>query len=244
MKSIFLVVFTLIGSFIFMGNGCGKRTYYQLITYDAPTPLVFEVVKDTTRFNSFVGLDFMHFSNPYPDENIQIARLTYQNSNTKKFSVTNLNFQVFAGNYRVSGIDGVYSQDSIYNGNKFGLGGRASISMGINFNIKGFRIGLGIEPSLNLDFGEYLNFRKNASNDGVIESNDDFIKLYLNIFPYLSIPFGKSTILNLQTNVGMPGGFSPIISLQVENSIVWISYLNQRTNVGYMLNYDLVKSIF
>lgn len=244
MKSKGLVLCVLISSFFFMGNGCGKRTYYQLIAYDSPTPLVYDVRRDTTSQKNFAGLDVLLFDGNYQGERINIIRLSYLKTNTKKFFVTNLNFQVFAGNYKVYGLDGIFTQDSIYDGNKCGFGARASISGGVNFNIKGFRIGLGIEPSLNLDFGEYLTFRKNAFNNGVIENNDDFIKLYLNIFPYLSIPLGKGTLLNLQTNVGMPGGFSPIISLQIEDYLIWVSYLSARANVGLMINYDLVKSIF
>ncbi len=242
MNSKYFILIILFSSFFFLGNGCGKRTYYQLITYDSPTPLVYEVIKDTTRLSSFVGIDAMQYNGYYEDEKIQIVRLNYQYSNTKKFSVENTCFQIIAGNYKVYGIDGNYILDSIYDGNKFGFGGRVSISGGLNFNIKGFRIGLGIEPSLNFDFGNFYSFRKNAGHLGVINSSADFIKLALNVFPYLSIPLGESSILNFQTNIGYPGFISPLLNFQFDDYILWIGYIQDRINLGLMINYNLIKN--
>lgn len=244
MKKIITSFTILLSSFFFLGNGCGKRIYYQMITYDNPTPMILEVKMDSTKGNSFAGLDYMQLNGKYPDEEINIIRLNYQTSITKKFSVTNFGVQVFAGNYLVKGIDGKFTSDSVYDGNKFGYGGRASVMGGLNFNIKGFRLGLGFEPSISFDFGDYSTFRINASKKGIIDSDAGFIKFNLNIFPYISIPVTKSSLINLQMNIGFPGFISPIITFQHENYVVWISHTGERINIGLMVNYDVIKSNF
>lgn len=244
MKRKVLIPIIVFSSLFFLGNGCGKRTYYQLISYDSTLPLIYEVKRDTTTVNSFAGIDFMNYDGHNDGERINILRLSYQNSTTKKFSVTNLGFQLIAGNYKVNGIDKKYTLDSVYDGNKFGIGGRVNLSGGLNFNIKGFRMGLGIEPSLSFDFGNFYSFRIDAAKKGVINSDGGFINLYLNLFPYLSIPIGNGKLINLQTNIGMPGFFSPILSLQMDDYIFWACYNKARINAGLSINSDLIKSAF
>lgn len=206
--------------------------------------MLYEVIRDTAKINSFAGIDLMHYDGYYEGENISIARLTYQNSNTKKFAVVNLSLQGFAGKYKVSGIDGLYTQDSIYDGNKFGFGGRVSLIGGVNINIKGFRLGLGIEPSIGLDFGRFYSFRDLAERKGVINNEDNFLTFYLNIFPYLSLPIGKSSLISLQANLGMPGFLSPSLTFQMDNYVFWTSYAIERINFGVMINYDSFKKRF
>ncbi len=227
-----------------MGNGCGKRTYYQLITYDSTLPLIYEVKRDTTAVNSFAGIDFMNYDGHYDGERINILRLSYQNSTTKKYSVTNLSFQLITGNYQVNGIDKMYTFDSVYDGNKFGIGGRVSLSGGINFNINEFRLGLGIEPSLSFDFGNFYSFRIDAAKKGIIDNDDGFINLYLNLFPYLSIPIGNGKLINLQMNIGMPGFISPILSFQMDDYIFWAGYNKLRINAGLSISSNLIKRAF
>ncbi|MCX8056401.1 MAG: hypothetical protein N3F03_02180 [Ignavibacteria bacterium] len=239
-KKIFILLI-LITSYFFMGNGCGIRNYYQLINYDSPTPLIYEVKKDTTKIKSYAGIDYMHSKGNYEGENINLVRLTYQTAKTKKYSLSNLSIQVFAGNYKVSGIDGMYTQDSIYDGNKFGFGGRVSFIGGVNFNIKGVRVGFGFEPSLNLDFGEYMSFRSNASKAGIIKDEGGLLKLYFNTFPYFSIPISEKTIFHLQCNVGFPGFISPIASLQFDDYAVWTAFNGERVNFGIKLNSEILK---
>ena len=215
-----------------------------MITYDSPTPMILEVKNDSTSGNSFAGLDYMYMNGNYQGEKINIVRLSYQTSNTKKFSVTNFNFQVFYGNYLVKGIDNSYTSIKGYDGIKSGFGARASVMGGLNLNIKEFRLGLGIEPSINFDFGDYHSFRIDASEKGIIESDAGFMDFNLNIFPYISIPVSKNSLINLQMNIGFPGFISPIISLQKENYIFWAGYAVTRVNAGLMVNYDLIKSNF
>ncbi|MFN4111028.1 MAG: hypothetical protein ACK4G1_02040 [Ignavibacteria bacterium] len=234
----------LISTFFFMGNGCGKRTYYQLIAYDSPTPIIFEVKMDSVRTNAFAGIDYMHMNGYHENEKINIVRLNYQTTNTGKFNLSNFSLQAFYGTYFVKGIDGQYTSDSVYDGIKSGYGARVSYTGGLNFNIKGFRLGIGVEPSVNFDFGEYYHFRTNADRKGVIESNADFIKLNLNIIPYVSIPVSGNSLINMQMNVGIPGFISPIISLQVDNQIFWAGYNVDRMNFGLLVNWDTIRSNF
>lgn len=169
-------------------------------------------------------MDLMNFQGYYDNEKIRIVRLSYQKSKTSKFAVNNLGIQIFARNYQVEGIDGKFTSDSIYYGERLGFGGSICINIGLNFNTKNFRLCFGIEPSVNFDFGNYYSFRKTAGNKGIIDNNEDFIKLKINIFPYVSIPVGDNSLINLQMNVRLTGFISPIIALKKDDCVFWVGY--------------------
>lgn len=60
----------LLSSFLIVFNGCFiPRKYYDLITYNSPTPLVFEVQIDTIKINKLIGVDASFIEGEYEGEN-------------------------------------------------------------------------------------------------------------------------------------------------------------------------------
>jgi hypothetical protein len=236
MKKFLFLQILILSLILFSVYDC-KRAYNQLIYYDSPNPTLFEVKTNKDISNKFFGIDVMKSSGKntmgYENESISIIRLNYQKLKTNKHSFSNFNLEVYSGEYNVSGLDGVFTQQTGYDGQKLGFGVRVSSAGGLNFNWSNFRLGLGLESSINLDFGEYLNFRINAADNGIIDNGGGLLKIYLNLFPYISIPLKELTLLNLQLNMGLPGLVSPIISTQVENYVFWMSYIPGRYIAGF-----------
>lgn len=249
MKTGFQIIFILISSFLFLGNGCSQRVYQNILKYDSPTPLVYEVKIDTNKINSFVATDFGTMKGQYEGEKVDLVRIGYTSSTIKKHFVFNQQISIYGGRYFVNGLGpqtGTNYTDKNYDGNKYAFGLNGSIKAGVNFNFSGFRLGLGIEPMVVSEFGEFVTFRIEASDEGIIKNDDGYFNFLITFYPYLSYEFDESKIIGLQINVGYPGGLSPIISYQSGSNIFWVGYLpgNQRLNLGYMVDFNSIKSIF
>jgi len=249
MKIYFQIMFILISSILFMGNGCSQRVYQNILKYDSPAPLVYDVKIDSNKINSFVSFDFGTMKGQYEGEKADLLRIGYTSSTTKKHFVFNQQISFYGGRYFVNGLGprtGTNYTDKNYDGNKYALGLNGSIKAGVNFNFSGFRLGLGFEPMVISEFGEFTSFRIDASDEGIIKNDDGYFNFLLTFFPYVSYEFDENKILGIQINVGYPGGFSPILSYQTGSQIFWIGYLpdNIRVNIGYMIDFNKIKSIF
>lgn len=233
--------------FIF-GSGC-KRAYYNLMKLDSATPLVYEVEIDTSNIKTFGGIDYGYIRGQFEGEKVDIFRVYYTSTSTKKHSIFNLQLSAYAGRYLVSGL-GPYSGGNFtainYDGYKWAYGATASFKSGINFNFSDFRLGIGLEPMFILEFGDYYSFRIDAAEQGVISNEDGFANLLVNVFPYLSYYFDKNKLIAFQISLGLPGGISPVLSYQSGSNIFWIGYIPTtiRFNVGYMKDFNSIKSQF
>ncbi len=243
----FLYSLVLISFFIFQGNGCSGRIYRQLIQYDTPTPLLYEVNINDRKIDTFSGIDYNKEVDLYDGERVDIFRITLQKSITKKFSVVNTSFQLFTGRYIVNGIDAEYVplSDSIkYDGSKSGWGFRISVFGGLNFNHKEFRFGAGLEPSINFDFGEYTNFRFEAEKKGIIDNAGGYMSPNLQFVLYSSTKLTERSKLNLQIGLGLPGFVNPLLALQINEHVIWTGFTESRVAFGYMLDINNFKKIF
>lgn len=133
-----------------------------------------------------------------------------------------------------------------YDGNKsdFGIGG--DVNFNINFKINKFKIGLGLNTSAGIEFGEYYNFRKSAVKAGVIENNNDLFFFMFSVFPVLSYDISESITISSQINIGLPGIISPGVVLNNNGYVYWLSWLpdrdishnyyGQRITLGFMID--------
>ncbi len=97
-----------------------------------------------------------------------------------------------------------------------------------------------------VEFGEYYNFRKSGKDTELIDGSDQLVFLMLSFFPFVNYQISETTSISTQINCGIPGVFSPIIQLNRDNYIVWISWVPQnistekiiteRLAIGLMLN--------
>ncbi len=237
MKNIFiyLILFTF---FILSGTGC-KRTYYDLITYDAPHPLVHEVLVDTQKITTFVGADISLMKGDYDGERVFISRINYTKTVTKDHGFMNIGGTVYGGYYKVNGL-GPYQEDNYtaidYNGQKFGFGAMGNLKMGINLKFSNFKLGIGADLYAGLEGGQFLNFRKDAKSKGIIDAYDNPVTATLNMFLFNSYRFSPSSLVNFQINVGTPGFISPILNYQNRDNVYYLSYMPQieRVNIGFM----------
>lgn len=244
MKKIFKIIVVVLIYFIFSGNGCSKRVYNSLINYNSPTPIIYEVVRDSVRKNKFFGTDFRYSRGDYDQEELSLLRLNYTYILTKKNAFSNTSLMAFGGYYKVYGLgpkEGVNYTDINYNGIKWGGGVAGNIKIGLNLNFTNFKVGTGIDFLAGMETGEYLNFRNSASKNGIIESQSGWIHANFNWFIFSTYSFRNSSILNFQVHLGYPGRFSPILSYQYDENVYWISYFGDRGNIGYMIS---LKKLF
>lgn len=233
---------------LFIQNGC-KRVYYQILRIESATPLIYEVKIDTNKVNSFGGIDYAFIEGYHSGEKVNVFRLSYTSTSTRKHTINNFHLSLYSGLYQVTGL-GPYTGDNYtsqnFDGYKWAFGVNASFKSGLNFNFSDFRLGIGIEPNVNLELGDYYLFRVDAENKGVIENADGVFNLFVNVFPYLSYYFNESKLVSFQFNLGYPGGISPVLSYQSGSNVFWIGYVPAtiRFNVGYMLDFNSIKSKF
>lgn len=210
--------------------------------------MFYEVKIDTNTVRSFSGIDYSFINGDYLNEKINLIRFNYSNSKTYKHTNYNTRFSVYGGVYTVSGLgpyDGANYTGINYNGNKSAFGASFSYLGGINFNIKDFRIGLGIEPTVLLEFGEFNEFRLDAADKGIIANDDGFVNVLFSVFPFCSYYFDESKVLALQMNIGYPGGITPSISYQTGENVFWISYLpGYRISTGYSIDFQKLVNQF
>lgn len=234
----FFIYLTIFTSFILSGTGC-KRTYYDLITYDIPNPIVNEVIVDTQNIKKFVGTDISIMNGEYSGERIFILRTNYTQTVTKNHGFINLGGTIYGGFYKVDGL-GPYQEDNYtandYNGQKIGFGITGNLKMGVNLKISNFKLGLGADVYGGLEEGQFLSFRKDAKSKGIIEAFDDPITGMINLFLFSSYYFSPSSLVNFQINLGTPGFISPILTYQQRDNVYYLSYMSQieRINIGFM----------
>lgn len=248
MKNFIQILMFVSLTFLISQNGC-KRAYYKIMRIESATPLIYEVKVDTNKINSFGGIDYASIEGYYEGEKVDVIRFSYTSTTTKKHTISNLHFSIYSGRYLVSGLNprsGDNYTDLNFDGYKWAVGANASFKTGANFNFSDFRLGIGIEPNLDLEFGDYYLFRMDAENKGVIENSDGLINFFVNVFPYFSYYFDDSKLMSFQFNIGYPGGISPVLSYQSGSNIFWVGYIPAtiRWNVGYMMDFSSIKSQF
>jgi hypothetical protein len=237
MKKIYIFFISFLIYFLFAGNGCNKRVYDSLISYNSPTPIIYETIKDSIRLNKFVGADLRYSSGNYHQEDLAMLRFTYNYVTSRKNTFSNTSLISYVGYYKIDGLAPKKENsftDINFNGRKWGGGLLGNIKVGVNFNFTNFKLGSGIDFYAGVETGEFLDFRETAKAMGVIDSNRGWASANFNLFLFGAYKFKNLSILNLQLNLGSPGGISPILSYQNKENIYWISYSGIGGNVGFM----------
>jgi len=188
----------------------------------SPTPMTFA----ESNYNSvakYVGAEVTTGKGFHENETITIARGIFSTAHTTAHTNINLEAFGFFGNYKVSGVP------PKYNGNKtaFGLGG--NFKLAFNFTADKSKFGIGINLGLNTEFGEYPDFRKNASNAGLID-NKESAQTNFSLFPFLAFQTSETSTLSLQVTLGYPIGISPSIMISNSNISAWFSYVPTNDN--------------
>lgn len=237
MKKIKIVIISFLIYFTFGGNGCNKRVYDTLINYNSPTPIIFETVNESSENNKFLGTDFRYSRGSYAQEDLTQLRLTFNYVTTKEHDFSNTSIIGYGGFYNVDGLEakqGANFTDINFNGRKWGGGFAGNVKVGLNFKFSSFKLGSGIDFLLGLEVGEFLDFRNTAQKLGVIESERGWATANFNLFFFSAYQFQNSSILNFQINLGKPGLFSPILSYQKNETVIWGSFSGNRGNFGVM----------
>ena len=129
----------------------------------------------------------------------------------------------FFGNYKVSGVSPKFNGDKT----AFGFGG--NFKLAFNFTADKSKFGIGANLGLNTEFGEYYDFRKNASDAGLI-NNDEVVQANFSLFPFLAFQTLTTSTLSLQVALGYPIGISPSIMISNSNISAWFSYVPDAEN--------------
>ncbi|MEO8398564.1 MAG: hypothetical protein ABI550_01985 [Ignavibacteriaceae bacterium] len=221
METKILIFFIIFLSLIF--NGC-LRTYYPSIYQTSASPTVFNNENSSDRANKYLSADVTLSKGSYENENLQIMKLSYLIVDTRDYF--NFNFEGFGytGLYRVSGINEQY--DGVKN--LIGFGGDMKFSG--NFKIGKFKMGLGTNLGVGLEFGEYYDFRISAGNSNLISDENSLGFLIFSFFPVLCYDISDRTNISAQMNLGLPGFVSPSITLNNEGNVYWLSWLPDNDN--------------
>lgn len=237
MKKLNFILISITAYFLFGGNGCSKRVYDTLSNYNSPTPILFEQISRTDTINKFIGGDFLYSKGSYDNEDLALLRLNFSRVTTKNHAFLTTSIIGYGGFYNVDGLSPKQVDnftDVNFNGRKWGGGLLGNVKVGMNFKFSNFKVGSGIDFIAGVETGEFLDFRESAQKLGVIKSNNGWASANLSLFLFTSYQFQNSSKLNFQINVGQPGILSPIISYQREEKVLWISYLGDRVNLGFM----------
>lgn len=221
--------------------GC-LRTYYPVIHQANASPIVFANEQNLNSQSGFLGADVTFSKGLHEDEYFNLFKISYLNARTNDY--VNINYQGFGytGFYRVAGLS------PKYDGNQSVIGIGTDFNFGTNFKWNNFKAGIGLNAGVGIEFGEYRDFRVNASRAGLIESNSSLVYGIFSLFPYFSYSINETMVLSTQVNVGIPGLFSPSIVLNNNGYIYWISWIptknlmnnfyDQRLNMGFMIELD------
>ena len=210
-------------------SGC-LRTYYPIHNAISPTPMTFETKNNYNSVAKYIGGEVTTGKGYHENETVTIARGIFSTAHTTAH--TNINFEAFGffGNYKVVDVSPKFNGDKT----AFGLGG--NFKLAFNFKADETKFGIGINLGVQTEFGEYSDFRKDASNAGLI-SNDETFNLSFSLFPFLAIPTSKTSTLSFQVTVGYPVGISPSIMLSSSNISGWISFVpNAKDNSDFIDN--------
>ena len=232
MKRYALIIFLFLP---ILFSGC-LRTYYPINHSLAQSPIIFETDTTSNYLSKYISADITVADGNYENERVTIMRGSFSTASTTDYTNTNLELFSYYGNYKVVGI----SNNSDGSKNGFGIGG--TFKFALNFKIEDVKFGAGINLGLENEFGEYIDFIKRASIDGLIEDNSNQLNAIVSIFPFVAIRLSPSTILSAQINVGIPEVASPIIMLSSSDISIWTSYISE--NQYNENNYEFSKSRF
>lgn len=216
MKKFFLLPFLI---FPLLFSGC-LRTYYPMHNAISPTPMTFETKDNYNSVGKYIGAEATTGKGYHENETVTIARGIFSTAHTTAYTNINLEAFGFFGNYKVSDVSPKFK------GNKsaFGLGG--NFKLAFNFTVDKSKFGIGMNLGLTTEFGEYPDFRKNASNAELI-NNDETVQANFSLFPFFAFQASKTSTLSLQVTLGYPVGISPSIMLSSSNLSGWISFVPQ-----------------
>jgi len=201
-------------------NGC-LRTYYPVALRSSAPPTVFNNDEKYDKSVRHLNATYTFGKGEYDNENYNLYRLGYLIANTKKHFNFNLEGFAYTGNYRVVGLStSVDGYKSFY-----ALG--TDINLAVNFKINQLKFGLGSNLGIGVEFGEYYNFRISAEDAGLIDGSNELVFLMLSLFPFVNYQISETVNLSTQVNCGLPGVISPIVQLNGDNYIVWISWVPQ-----------------
>lgn len=221
MKSKIIII--ILFSVLLIFTGC-LRTYYPTGYQTGAAPIIFENDNDD-KSTQYAGGDITASKGNYENESFELIRLNYLNVYTTKHFNTNSEIFGFGGMYNVSGLG------NKYDGNKSTFGVGTDIKFNGNIKINKFKMGLGLNFGLGIEFGEYYNFRKRAINAGNIsDESGALIFFMLSAFPVFSYEFTNSQIISAQVNVGLPGLLSPNITFNNDGYVFWASWLPDSEN--------------
>jgi hypothetical protein len=221
-------------------QGC-LRTYYPAVYQTSATPIIFNNSGED-KLRRFATADYSTNRGLYEDELLQILRFGYLMTDTRDYFNFNFGLTGYTGNYHVSGVSPKYDG----NKNFIGLGG--NLRFVLNFKIENFKMGIGTDAGVGIEFGEYYNFRKSAGDENLISSSDKLnpLSLHLSVFPVMNYSFSETTNMSFQMNLGIPGFISPGAVLNSDGYVFWMSWFpnkdsrstlySERIVFGFMMN--------
>lgn len=231
------IVFSILASFAV--TGC-LRTYYPAIQLSSAPPIIYNSSSSSEQSSKFISADLLYSNGIHEHETLNMVRGAYTITDTKDYFNFNARGFGYTGFYNVSGVN------EFYDGGKNFLGVGTDVTISGNFKINKLKFGAGINLGLGIEFGEYYNYRIDASRAGLISKNNNLLFGMFSFFPVVSYEFSESSILSAQFNVGIPGLLSPIISLHNSGFIYWLGWMPDRDNnrryygnritAGFMMN--------
>lgn len=220
-------------------SGC-LRTYYPLFYGSKATPMIFQPANSVNETQIFYGGDITLANGWYENESLALLKGSYSTAKTRDYSNFNSRLFGYAATYKAVG---VYSYDYVNNfyteisrnGTFSGIGFGGELGYNINFKFWALKAGLGLSIGAATEFGSYYNWRKNADKDGIIDSEDGWIFLYLSMFPVLAYEISEKRVISLQVNIGYPGLLSPSLAYNLNGKIFWLSYVPGFACAGLMV---------
>ncbi len=217
-------------------SGC-LRTYYPMHYAISPTPMTFETELNRDKVSKYIGAELTTSSGFHDEETITLASGIFSTAYTTDYSNINLEAFGYYGNYKVAGIS------PKFNGNKtaFGLGG--NFKLAFNFKTETSKLGIGFNLGLKTEFGDYNDFRINASKAGLINGKVIPYNPTFSVFPFLAFDLSKNTLLSMQVNIGVPEFITPSIMLNTSNISIWISFSTTPEDTPQFINNKFVLGV-
>lgn len=204
-------------------SGC-LNTYYPGIWGSRPFGTIVKSDYRQQRNSYYLSADI---GNPFPYNDSE-RNLFIRGRIVRVSSNENINFNaalgIYSGIYSVKGITNYKPELPNYNQNYSYYGAEPSANLLLNFKFGGFKLGLGFETSIFLEFGSFYNFRKEASLAGVASCNTSPVTFGFSTYPYLAWEFDNGRSISFQMNVGLPGIISPGLVYNDDKISYWFSY--------------------
>ena len=230
--------------------GC-LRTYYPAVYQSSAPPMVFETNNSTTESGKYQSVDLTLSKGDYENESLQLLRGSYLIVNTQDYLNTNTRLFGYGGIYNITGVEKydknfAVSYPKEFNGSKSFLGAGGEFGLNLNFKIYSLKIGVGFTAGLSAELGDYYNFRKKATSQGLIKSEQGLVFFTLSGFPIIAYEISEKTVISSQVNIGFPGFISPSFVLNDDGSVYWLSWfpdfddrnngLGRRLSIGFMMD--------